>query len=179
MPPFRLSKIDSFRQYSVLHSEDVVDIKFPSELASDYRAFSENKADDILIFVVDDDPSFMQILNTHLSKISGSPLMNNRKIIVKNYATGKRCVDQLGLKPDLIFLNYTINEGIPNSLSGKETLDQLIALNANQKVLILNDLKTSCRQAFIESGLRDYIISDPSAVDELNDVILDILFVNS
>lgn len=173
MSGFSLSKVDKFRQTQETDREDLIDIKFPSELAKPNVTVNEKE---LLIFVVDDDPSFMQILNTHFSKLT----LKNKEgdsftFKVKNFATGRSCIGELDRNPDLIFLNYYINKGMPNALTGKDTLDKIIAINGNQKVLILDDLNVKLRGAFVENGLRDYIINDTSALQELNNTILDII----
>ncbi|MEQ8927433.1 MAG: hypothetical protein RLO81_16550 [Fulvivirga sp.] len=173
MSPFRLSKIDRYRKSFNGQDEEIIDIEFPSEIKRPKLKTPSTK--DILIFVVDDDPWFMQIVNTHLSKVSLKDLAANQQIITKNYATGKSCLNDLHLRPDIILLNYDINNGIRNTLSGKEILDVIINTNPNQKVLIMNNLKTNVRHAFVEKGLRDYIINDPEAVNELNSIIEEIL----
>lgn len=178
MSAFRFSKIDRFRQSANSNNEEIIDIKFPSELGSRVIDTSQKKDvhhDDLLIFVVDDDPVFMQLVNTHFSKLVMESPKGLRKIVVKNYATGGSCINDLGLKPDIIFLNYFINNKLPNALRGSEIMDKIIDTNPNQKVVILNDLKTSIRHAFVEEGLRDYIIDDPSAVNELDNIIHELL----
>lgn len=178
MSIFRLSKIDRFRQSTNSQNEEIIDIKFPSELKSrtiDSNSKKDVLQNDLLIFVVDDDPVFMQLVNTHLSKMVLESPNGLRKIVVKNYATGRSCISDLEHKPDIIFLNYFINNKLPNALRGSEIMDKIIDTNPNQKVVILNDLKTSIRHAFVEEGLRDYIINDPSAIKELDSIIQEII----
>ncbi len=172
MPFLPISKVDKFRQDQEHRREDIIDIKFPSELSSSNKhGFKE-----ILIFVVDDDPVFMQILNTHFSKLALSSHSGEAYIFkVRNYATGRSCINELDRKPDLIFLNYFINKGMPNVITGIDTLNKIIDINPNQKVLILDDLNENLRGAFVENGLRDYISKDLSALEELNHTILEIL----
>ena len=169
MKQFTLSKIEQYRQKNRLSSE-VIDIQFPNEKQEDPQP-----SDDLLVFIVDDDPHFMQILNTHFSKISQTPIVKGKPIKVKNFATGKSCLAELVSKPDLVFLNYDLNKGLPNAMSGKDTYEQILEQNANTHVVILNQLHANLRNALHEQGLRDYIISDPSAVDELNDLIMQLL----
>lgn len=176
MSIFKLSKIDRFRQSQSSQNEEIIDIKFPSELKS--RTIETTSKNDLLIFVVDDDPVFMQLVNTHLSKLVLESDEGCRKIMVKNYATGRSCINDLGLKPDIIFLNYHINNKLPNALRGSEIMDKIIDTNPNQKVVILNDLKTTIRHAFIEEGLRDYIINDPGAIKELDNIITELIQKN-
>lgn len=165
MSRFSLSKVDRYRNQRSKSDEDIIELKFPAEL----------KTDELLIFIVEDDPSFLQILNTHFSKLVLGIADKNYQFKVKNFATGQSCINEMKLNPDLIFLNYYVNQGIPNALSGRDTLDEIINLNPNQKVIILNELEVKLRGAFVENGLRDYIIEDEAGLNELNKTIRDIL----
>lgn len=173
MSPFAFSKVEKYRFESRL-TEDVVDIRFPSELKEE-RLKKSTTERELLVFIVEDDPFFLQILNTHLSKLQLHVKGTRFTFKVKNFATGRSCLKNLNLSPDLIFLNFYINDGLHNSLTGREILDQIIGINPNQKVLILNELEEKLRGAFVEDGLRDYIIKDEEGLIELNCSIAEIL----
>ena len=171
MPRFSLSKVDDYRN-TRSPQNDIIRIKFPSELV----ASKEVKKEELLVFVVDDDPHFLQILNTHFNKLEiKSDADNLYKFKVRNFATGRSCLENLSLNPDLVLLNFYINKGLPNALTGQETLEKISEVNPNQKVLILNDIDINLRDAFVENGLRDYIIKDNEALMELNKLVIDIL----
>lgn len=171
MPRFSLSKVDDYRNTQQAN-RDIIRIKFPSEL----KDIPRSKKDDILVFVVDDDPSFLQIINTHFSKLELKDDNDEAHVFtVKNFATGKSCLENLHLGPDLILLNFYISKGLANAFSGKETLEKIVDINPNQKVLILNDIGIDIREAFVENGLRDYIIQDNHALEQLNQLIVNIL----
>lgn len=165
MSIFSLSKADKYRMKQSKSDSDLIDIKFPAEL----------KPVELLVFVVEDDPSFMQLLNTHFSKLQLPVGDKTYKFKVKNFATGTSCIESYKENPDLIFLNYYINKGMKNVLTGKETLDLIIELNPDQKVIILNDLQSKLEGAFVEKGLRDYIIENDEGLNDLNKAIKDIL----
>ena len=97
---------------------------------------------------------------------------------MRNFATGASCIEALHFNPDVILLDYSINKNCRNALGGRQTLDKIIDINPNQKVLILNDLNENLRGAFIENGLRDYIIQDEEAVSELNGLLKEVLGIN-
>ncbi|MDX1629274.1 MAG: hypothetical protein R3345_11280, partial [Fulvivirga sp.] len=146
MPRFSLSKVDRYRSERNKSEKDIIDIKFPTEL----------KPQELLVFIADDDPYFLQILNTHFSKLTLEVEDKFYSFDVKNFATGKSCIKALKDNPDLIFLNFYINKELGNAMSGRETLDAILDANPNQKVIILNDLSEGLRGAFVENGLRDY-----------------------
>ena len=168
MPRFSFSRADRFRNTS----ESQVD-NHPASETTDADATASKE---LLVFIVDDDPHFLQILNTHFSKLHLNTNKNHQyHFKIRNFATGRSCIENLTLNPDLILLNFYINKGLPNALSGQETLEQISHINPNQKVLILNDIDINLREAFVENGLRDYIITDNEALTELNRLIVDIL----
>ncbi|MBL3655094.1 MULTISPECIES: response regulator transcription factor [Fulvivirga] len=172
MPGFTFSKVDHYRTKWPL-TDDIIDLKFPSELES----MDENLLkDSLLIFIVEDDPMFLQILNTHFSKLQ-LKLPNDTlvKFKIRNFATGQSAINHLNLKPDIILLNYFINHGLPNALSGHETLREIMEINPEQKIVVLNDLPFDISHAFVENGLRDYIIQDEEALNHLNEVLFDVL----
>lgn len=165
MSPFSLSKVDKYYHKQTKSYKDIIDIKFPGELAPE----------ELLIFVADDDPHFLQILNTHFSKLVLESNDKLYKFKVKNFATGKSLLEALKQNPALIFLNYYINKDMPNAISGREILNQIIHINPNQKVLILNDLEEKLRGAFVENGLRDFIMKEEAGLKALNESILELL----
>lgn len=177
MPFFPFSKVDKYRSSKNSAQEDIIDLEFPNETPP--RTNTQNSTQELLIFVVDDDPFYMQILNTHFSKLR---LTNKNGIEytfkVRNFATGKSCIEALKYNPDVILLDYGINKNCRNALGGRQTLDQIININANQKVVILNELNENLRGAFVENGLRDYIIKDQEAVSELNGLLKEVLEID-
>lgn len=172
MPLFQFSKVDKYRSSKSNLQEDVIDLAFPNE----FEEKAEPKNHELLIFVVDDDPFYMQILNTHFSKLRLTTSSGTEyKFKVRNFATGASCIEALDLDPDVILLDYGINKHCRNALGGRETLDRIININPNQKVMILNELNENLRGAFVENGLRDYIIKDEDAVSELNGLLKEVL----
>ncbi|MTI20938.1 response regulator [Fulvivirga sp. RKSG066] len=165
MSLFSLSRVDKLRNQHKKSDQDIINIKFPSEL----------KPQELLIYIVEDDPSFLQQLNTHFSKLKLEVNQTKYRFKVKNYTTGTSCLKDLKHNPDLIFLNFFLNKGVSHTISGRETFDQIMDANPNQKVIILNELEVKLRGAFVENGLRDYIIKDEKGLEELNTIITDIL----
>lgn len=173
MSGFTFSKVDHYR-INRKSTEDIIDLKFPSEIDD---STEETLSKPLLVFIIEDDPHFLQILNTHFSKLKlktseEAPLLEFK---IRNFATGMSAIQNLELEPDIILLNYYINHGLPNALSGRDTLEQIKEKRPHQKVIVLNDLSFDISHAFVENGLRDYIIQDQDALNHLNALITDIL----
>ena len=78
---FELNKLKNYRRSKLQDSDDLIDIKLPSELAA-----AKMKTDKFRIFVVDDDPYLLQAINTQLSEIIITEHSNNLEINVSIYA---------------------------------------------------------------------------------------------
>ena len=87
----------------------------------------ENK---ILLFLVDDDPLFLKSLEIEFS--------NNSDYDVRVYPTGELCIEDLALNPDVIILDYLLNDVDANAINGLETLDKIKLFNYKIPVIMLS-----------------------------------------
>ena len=69
------------------------------------------------IFVVDDNTMFAEMLKDHLSKHPAY------KVFVFN--TGEDCLENLYLNPDLIILDYHLNDVFKEAANGIEILEEI------------------------------------------------------
>lgn len=168
MPDFHFGKVDHYKK-STSNLNDVIDIQFPSELKSEAQKELSIK-NELLFFVVDDNPMFMQLMNTYLSKFE-VPSFQNNVVKIKNYATGRSCIKDLNLRPDIIFLNHEINKELPNALTGSEIIEAVMNANTNQKVISMNDVAENLRNTYVENGLCDYLIYNEDGVKKMNTLI--------
>ncbi len=80
-------------------------MKHEEKILSDYYGalyyIKENKDNVLTIFIVDDDPFYLNLLEKQLSK--------NRKFEIFTFTNGEKCLNALQLTPDLVILDYHLD----------------------------------------------------------------------
>jgi len=107
------------------------------------------------IFVVEDDPMYQRMIKYAMEM--------NPDHEVHVFATGRDCLQQLHLQPDIISLDYTLPD-----MSGEEVLQAIKAFNQEILVLILSgqqDISTAVQ--LLRQGAYDYITKDEETKDRL------------
>lgn len=114
------------------------------------------------IFLVEDDSFFGETLKFHLKL--------NPDFDVYLFSTGKECLDNLFLKPDIICLDF----GLPD-IKGDVLLNKIQETNNKIPIIIISgqeDIEVAVN--FLKSGARDYIVKNPHTKDILWNAILKI-----
>jgi len=83
-----------------------------------------------LIFLVDDDPIFLKVLETQFKEQTDYEVLT--------FLTGEDCLKNLSQKPDIIFLDYYLNPTNPNVHNGLEILHEIKAIDSNIPVVMLS-----------------------------------------
>jgi DNA-binding NtrC family response regulator len=117
-----------------------------------------------VIFLVDDDVLFLKSLEIDFAQ--------NTESVIKTFATGEQCLENLSQNPDVIILDYYLNSVDLNSINGLETLDRIKTINSHIPVIMLSsqdkiEVAVNCMklQAF------DYIVKSETAFIRLQKAI--------
>ncbi|MBN1462614.1 MAG: response regulator [Paludibacteraceae bacterium] len=110
----------------------------------------------LLIFLVDDDAIYLQIL--------ASKIKENCNCEIKTFLTGEACLDLLDENPDLVFLDYCLNSQQKNAKNGLQILESIKAKNTRIEVVMLSaqdqlEAAVNC----IKFGAFDYIVKSETA----------------
>ena len=118
----------------------------------------------ILLFLVDDDALFLKDLEIEFSESTES--------VVKTFATGELCLENISQNPDVIILDYHLNGVNKNAINGLETLNRIKTANPQVPVIMLSsqdkiEVAVNCmkHQAF------DYIVKSETAFIRLQKAI--------
>lgn len=107
------------------------------------------------IFVVDDDPWYSQILEYHLSL--------NPDYEVTCFASGKECLKNLHLNPQLITVDYSMDD-----MTGDELLEKIRNWNTQIPVVVISGQEEiSVALELLKKGAYDYLIKDDNTKDLL------------
>ena len=114
------------------------------------------------IFLVEDDPWIGELYKHHLTL--------NPDYQISLFKSGKECLNNLYLKPDIICVDF----GLPD-MDGETLLKRIHEVNKNIPVIVISGQEDiSVAVNFLKSGAKDYIIKDDRAKDMLWNAIIKI-----
>jgi len=120
-----------------------------------------------LIFIVDDDPAF-----TSLSK---NELQNMNYTNLRIFSNGEDCLKELKAKPDIVLLDYALNNG----MNGLEVLKKITMMMPHTTVIMLTAYdKLEIAVDSIKSGAYDYVIKSETAFERISNLIRKIIRQN-
>ena len=120
------------------------------------------------IFVVDDDAMYLKMIEIEFLQYPDFKL--------ETYATGEICVENLSQEPDLIILDYHLDNVDKRAMNGIQTLDKIKEINPHIPVVMLSaqdkiEVAINC----IHHKASDYIVKSETAFLRLQKVIATIL----
>jgi|GEM_PF-2158708 len=83
-----------------------------------------------LIFLVDDDPIFLKVLETQFTE--------QTSYTVQTFATGEECLKNLSSNPNIIFLDYYLSPANVKAFNGLQVLDKIKEAHPNIQVVMLS-----------------------------------------
>lgn len=109
----------------------------------------------IKVFLVDDDPLFLRSMEHHLrQKLAPA-------IRISTFSTGEQCIKNLGLGPDIVLLDYLLNEAYPYASNGGEVMRVIKRNKPDTKVVILSSQeKMDVALDLVKSGAYAYVIKN-------------------
>lgn len=126
---------------------------------------SKNK---LKIFLVDDSPVYLKWLEIQFLEAG--------IFEVETYTTGELCIKNLTHNPDIIILDYHLNNIVKNAMTGIETMDKINSLNVNFPIIILSsqdeiNVAVNC----MHHKAVDYVIKNETAFLRLQKIITTVL----
>ena len=118
----------------------------------------------IKLFLVDDDAVYLKLLEIEF--------LHHGDFDIETYSTGELCLENLSHNPDVILLDYYLDDINKNAINGIETLDKIKAINATIPVVMLSsqdkiDIAISC----MHHGAFDYVVKSETAFIRLKKII--------
>ncbi len=118
----------------------------------------------ISIFLVDDDAVFLKLLEIEF--------LQHGDFVIKTFATGELCLEQLQHNPDVIILDYHLDGINKNAMNGLQTLDKIKEVNADIPVIMLSsqdkiDVAINC----MHHRALDYVVKSETAFLRLQKII--------
>jgi len=112
-----------------------------------------------LIFVVDDDLFYLNLILTNLK--------TNNFTKLHSFLSGEECEKQLNLKPDIVFLDYQLG-----STTGLDVLKKIKNASPNTHVVLLSGQdKIEVAVDSMKYGAFDYVIKNETAFERIVEVL--------
>jgi two-component system OmpR family response regulator len=110
----------------------------------------------ILLFIVDDDALFLKSLEIEFQL--------NADFQIRTFSTGEHCLEELGLNPDVVILDYHL-DGIDNTaMNGLETLIKIKAAHSHIPVIMLSSQdKIEVAVNCMHHDAFDYVVKSETA----------------
>jgi len=121
---------------------------------------------DKLIFFVDDEPMFINLMDYTFKCRTG--------YAVRTFGSGSECLDHMSLNPDLVVIDYFLNND--DALTGIELAKKIKEINPAILLIFLsgNDDNAVINEA-LAMGAAKYILKDGYFIDNLIECISRIL----
>jgi two-component system, OmpR family, response regulator len=126
-----------------------------------------------LIFVVDDDPFYNQILTNHLLNLRNHiEFMNDYDIKVWSFLTAEECLQNMASTPDVVLLDYFLDES-GHPLKGLYLLNTLKETCKSCKIVLMSQQQAMLASVeFLQQGgAYDYIVKDTSSLLKISGLI--------
>jgi len=121
-------------------------------------------ANERLIFVVDDDVMYTQMLEDHLSSDPSNK--------VRCFSTGEECLSHLHEGPAYIILDYNLNQVSREAKNGLEILEQIRKQDNKVKIVMLSGQERyGVALQTISKGAEQYVVKDKSAFEKISKLI--------
>lgn len=126
---------------------------------------SKNK---IKLFLVDDDPVFLKLLEIQFQEHKG--------FTTETYTTGELCIENLHHNPDIIICDYEMNTIHKKAMTGIETLDKIKSLNAAIPVVMLSSQdKIAVAVDCLHHKAADYVVKNETSFVRLQKILSTLL----
>lgn len=118
----------------------------------------------ITLFLVDDDPIFIRLLDIEFKQHSN--------FNIKTFPSGEECILALNENPDIIILDYHLDGINKNVLNGIQTLDQIKLINPLIPVIVLSSQdKIEVAIKCMRHLAHDYVVKSETSFVRLQKII--------
>lgn len=112
------------------------------------------------VFIVDDDPTFVKLLEHQLETAKFTP--------IETYISGEECLKNMHHKPKLVLLDFSLG-----GLNGLDVLTKIKKDYPRTAVVMLTAVEDiEVEQRCLDAGASNYIRKDPDGIERLKNEVL-------
>ncbi|MGE0560453.1 MAG: response regulator [Flavobacteriales bacterium] len=125
------------------------------------------------VFIVEDNNTSQMMLENYLRKLPNCEFDKKPNLEIFSFATGKECLNAMYIKPDIIILDYYLDESNPDAENGLTILKKIKAIHPSTKVLIMSGQENVMVTAeLFNKGASDYVSKEHYGVVRVGQSIL-------
>ena len=118
----------------------------------------------IKLFLVDDDTLFLKSLEINF--------LQHADFTIEKFATGELCMENLSHNPDVILLDYHLDDRDKNAMNGMEALDKIKKFNPDiPVVMLISQDKIHVAINCMHHRAFDYVVKSKTAFVRLQKII--------
>lgn len=123
---------------------------------------------ELTIFIVDDNIAYLEMMKQTLSQ--------NPSYDVYSFSNWKECISNLYRKPDLVIVDYYLEEENPDGKNGRDVLENIKEKQPQTEVAIISkDKRIELMSGLLHNGAKDLIVKDKEALHHIREVAHNIL----
>ncbi len=104
-----------------------------------------------------------------------SPFLLDDEFTVKTFATGELCIDHLFINPEMIILDYHLDDIDKTAMNGIQTLDKIKSINSDISVVMLSAQdKIKVAIDCMHHGATDYVVKSETTFIRLKTILKNI-----
>lgn len=125
------------------------------------------------VFIVEDDNINQMMLENYLKKMPNCDHDKKPNLEIFSFGTGQECLDAMYIKPDIVILDYYLDESNPDAENGLIILKKIKAIHPLTKVLIMSGQENVMVTAeLFNKGASDYVSKEHYGVVRVGQSIL-------
>jgi two-component system, OmpR family, response regulator len=118
----------------------------------------------VKVFLVDDDILYLKMLEFQF--------LQEGDFIIETFVNGELCIQNLSSNPDIIILDYLLDEVDKFAMNGIETLDKILAYDPNIAVIMLSGQdKIEVAVDCMHHKAVDYVVKSETAFLRIKKII--------
>ena len=116
------------------------------------------------VFVVEDDRFYLELLKSYLS--------TKQNLRVTCFASGEDCILNIGLKPDLVLLDYLLDKENPYAMDGRNVYKIIKNLSPASNIIVVS-AQQSAEVVFglVQEGVKNYVMKNKQTFNELDQLL--------
>ena len=122
-----------------------------------------------LIFLVDDDPFFLRVMEIELKQ---TKYLRHYNYDVKSFSLGENCLANISENPNIVILDYQLDSKFSSAENGLKILKRIKYFNRQINVMMLSvQDKLEIADALHEAGADEYIIKNENSFSRINKAV--------